>query len=570
LSRWQIPQAHYLESWGDDRGEDGTYVSLQPMILPLYGGLSEIELLAALAGLKKPEGPELVQETFKSFYAGLDFDRTWQKFVHDGFLAESGFSPLETAFNTNKVKSFLKKNFPKVAAVGPNNLEIVFTADPKVNDGRFNNNGWMQEVPDPITKITWDNAALISSKTAAEWEVKDSDVIKISWVGREIEAPVYITPGQSDYSMTLPLGYGRTEVGKVGRGTGFSAYPLRTSQNPYYAVGAKISKTGRTYELSQTQEHNSMEGRELVREARLDQYQEKPDFAQHMGVEAEGPPIKSYYKNPALTGKHQWGMAIDLNTCTGCNACVVACQSENNIPIVGKDQVRRTREMHWIRIDRYFTDDPEDPQMVMEPVTCMHCENAPCETVCPVNATVHSEEGLNVMTYNRCIGTRYCANNCPYKVRRFNYFDYNKRPIDQLYKGPLAPAGMPETLKMQKNPNVTVRMRGVIEKCSFCVQRIEAAKIDQLVKAGDSPDTKVKTDTVKTACQQVCPAEAITFGDISDPASKVSKLKAQDRNYGLLYYLATMPRVSYLAKIRNPNMRMPGAEKMGLPPEHHE
>jgi len=570
LSQWHAPMAHYLEAWGDDRGQDGSYVSRQPMTLPLYGGISEIELLASLAGLPKPEGPELVQETFKGFYTGLDPSRAWEKFVHDGFLAGTASVPSAAAFDADKTRSYIKKNFPKSATLGASSLEVVFTADPKVNDGRYNNNGWLQEVPDPITKITWDNAALVSPKTAGELGLKDTDVVKISVGPRMIEAPIFITPGQSDHSLTLPLGYGRTETGKVGTGTGFSSYPLRTSENPYYAVGATVSKTGRTYSLSQTQEHYSMEGRDLVREARLDQYQKDPEFMKHTGLEAEGPKIQSYYKNPALTGKHQWGMAIDLNTCTGCNACVVACQSENNVPIVGKDQVRRGREMHWIRLDRYFTGDIEDPQMVMEPVACMQCENAPCETVCPVNATVHSEEGLNVMVYNRCIGTRYCANNCPYKVRRFNYFDFNQRPLDRLYQGPLAPKGMADTLKMQKNPNVTVRMRGVMEKCTFCVQRIEAAKIDQLVRAGDSSDVKVKTDTVKSACQQACPAEAITFGDISDPESKVAKLKGQELNYSLLYYLATFPRISFLGKLRNPNMRMPGADKIGLQKGHAE
>ncbi|NUN92768.1 MAG: 4Fe-4S dicluster domain-containing protein, partial [Verrucomicrobiae bacterium] len=331
-----------------------------------------------------------------------------------------------------------------------------------------------------------------------------------------------------------------------------------------FARNARVERTGRVAKLAVTQEHGAMEGRALVREAPIKVFEEDPSFVDKMTDESHMPPLRSAYAHPAMDAPHQWAMSIDLGRCTGCNACILACQSENNIPIVGKDQVARGREMHWIRLDRYYAGSEDDPAMLTQPVACMQCENAPCETVCPVNATVHSEEGLNVMAYNRCVGTRYCSNNCPYKVRRFNFFDYNRRQLDKLYLGPLGPKRVAETVKMQKNPNVTVRMRGVMEKCTFCVQRIEAAKIDQKAKAGASPDVLVPTDSVKTACQQVCPTQAIVFGNQIDPKSEVARVKKLPHDYGMLEYLNVRPRLTYLARLRNPNPQMPGAEQVGM------
>jgi len=440
-------------------------------------------------------------------------------------------------------------------------------------------------------------------------------MVQIILEGRSLEIPVIIAPGHAENSVTIPLGYGRTTVGRVGDKTGFNAYPLRTSSEPYFAVGAKLRVTGRDYKLALTQEHWALEGRggDLTREGTVSEYKAKPDFAKTMGMDAHIPPNISLYTHPALNNpelskhpakefgapklangddgshggnlgwdSHGWGMVVDLNSCTGCGACTVACQAENNIPIVGKEQVINGREMHWIRADRYFAsvdeNDP-DPEMISQPMMCQHCENAPCETVCPVNATVHSEDGLNVMAYNRCIGTRYCANNCPFKVRRFNFFDYNQRDamgsknggwFTGLHKWNLiAPKGTEDTIKMQKNPNVTVRMRGVMEKCTFCVQRIQEAKIAAKVAARDSAEYRIPADSFTTACAQSCPTEAITFGDINNKESTVAKLKESERGYRLLEYLNVSARVSYLARIRNPNPKMPGAEKIGAAMKSH-
>jgi molybdopterin-containing oxidoreductase family iron-sulfur binding subunit len=385
----------------------------------------------------------------------------------------------------------------------------------------------------------------------------------------------------------LPLGYGRDRVGRVGEGAGFDAYKLRTTAALYFATGVTIKLLQKdAYKLIRTQIHHSMEGRALVREGSLEDYEQNPAFAKKMWMDAEIPPNISLYSHPPLSAPNQWAMVVDLNTCIGCSACVIACQAENNIPVVGKDQVERGREMQWMRIDRYFSSadgdvsNPhldEDPEMVVEPMMCQHCENAPCETVCPVNATVHSEEGLNVMVYNRCIGTRYCSNNCPFKVRRFNFFNYNDRSVfdkiehglpgfegkQQLILGPLAKWGMDEISKLQKNPNVTVRSRGVMEKCTYCVQRIETAKISQKIKAGVTGDLSLPTDSVRSACQEACPAEAIVFGDMKDPQSQVSKERELPQGYHLLEYLNIQTRTSYLARLRNPNPKMPGAAKIG-------
>jgi molybdopterin-containing oxidoreductase family iron-sulfur binding subunit len=616
-SDWNFPLAHYLESWGDATASDGTIVPIQPLIQPLFGSLTELEFLARIAGESRTSPYEIVRLTFAELGWGPDGSSSyWPKFLFNGFLEGSAATP---ATLPNDQFMAMPK-LPQVSVPTKDNLEVVFYRDAKMDDGRYANNGWMQELPDPITKLTWDNAVLVSRKTARELGVQNGDVVEITLNGRSVKGPIWTQPGMADYSLGLALGYGRERAGRVGTGVGFNAYKIFTGK--YIETGATLRKTGETYPLATTQHHWSMEGRPAVREANLQEFSKNPDFANEMHG-TEPPIVQPLYPNPLdeakKTALHQWGMALDLNACVGCGTCVIACQSENNIPIVGKDQVQRGREMHWIRIDRYYTADPakekpsdafqkddeqqfaewiDDVQAVNQPMLCQHCEAAPCENVCPVNATVHDQEGLNVMAYNRCIGTRYCANNCPYKVRRFNYLDYNKRPLADL-KGPFYPtplthktdgkwdllswwknpdSGMREEdewdlIKMVKNPDVTVRMRGVMEKCTYCTQRIEQAKIAQKVKAGASDNVRLKESegTIpKTACQQACPAGAIVFGDISDPGSSVSRLKAQQRNYSVLGDLLTKPRTTYLARIRNPNPAMPDYHEWPFSFEEYE
>jgi molybdopterin-containing oxidoreductase family iron-sulfur binding subunit len=616
---WNFPAAHYLESWGDATTSDGTLVPVQPLIQPLFGGLTELEFLARIAGESQTNPYDIVRTTF----AGSDED--WKKFLFNGYLADSAPKPVEA--KVNAAIPLLKKSGDSWITADneqgalANSLEVVFYRDAKMDDGRYANNGWMQELPDPITKLAWDNAVLVSRTTARELGVQNGDVVEITLNGHSVKGPIWTQPGMADYSLGLALGYGRERAGRVGTGVGFNAYKIFNGK--YIETGATVRKTGETHALATTQSHWSMEGRPIVREANLAEFSKDPGFANQMHS-TEPPVVQSLYPNPLdevkKTALHQWGMAIDLTACVGCGTCVLACQSENNIPIVGRDQVRRGREMHWMRIDRYYTADPakektsdafqkddeqqfaewiDDVQAVNQPMLCQHCEAAPCENVCPVNATVHDQEGLNVMAYNRCIGTRYCANNCPYKVRRFNYLDYNKRPLADLkgpfYSTPLthktdgkwdllswfkAPdaSGMREEdewdlIKMIKNPDVTVRMRGVMEKCTFCTQRIEQAKIAQKVKAGASGDvrlTEAAGTIPKTACQQACPAQAIVFGDISDPNSQVSKRKAQQLNYSVLGDLLTKPRTTYLARIRNPNPNMPDYRKWPFSFEEYE
>ncbi|MEO6054929.1 MAG: 4Fe-4S dicluster domain-containing protein, partial [Chthoniobacterales bacterium] len=394
--------------------------------------------------------------------------------------------------------------------------------------------------------------------------------LEISKDGKTVKIPALIAPGQADDSISVALGYGRTKVSHLMEGVGFDIYPLRKSGSMRVLPEVDVKVSGGTYHFAIQQAHSSMEGRDLAREGTIEKYKEEPTFAQTMGMDGHIPENISLYTNPKLTSTEQWAMTVDLNTCSGCNACIVACQAENNVPVVGKDQVIKGRHMGWIRLDRWFAGDEHNPEMLAQAVMCQHCESAPCETVCPVNATVHSEDGLNLMAYNRCIGTRYCANNCPWKVRRFNYFDYNQRPIDELYYGPIAKKGMADSLKMSKNPNVTVRMRGVMEKCTFCIQRIEEAKIGRLVEAGAQDKNKVKIAEFKSACQQACPSDAIVFGNENDPNSRVARLRNSERGYVTLKYLNTRPRVTYLARIKNPNPRMPGAEKVGHINTEHE
>ena len=615
VADWHFPQAHYLESWGDALTSDGTLVPLQPLIAPLFGGLTELEFLARLAGFNVTKPYEIVRETFAGYSKGGE--EAWKKFLHDGFLPGTAAKATDAKVNAEAVNTAVAA--AKINPAGKGNLEIVLHRDYSVDDGRYANNGWLQELPDPITKIVWDNALLMSRKTASELGLQNSDVVEVKLGERSVKAPVWVQPGMADYSLGLALGYGRLRAGRVGVNAGCDAYPLLTSGTGYIAVGATLSKTGKTYDIATTQSHWSMEGRAIVREANLDQFATHPDFATAMNAE-EAPSETPIYPNPLKQAEksalYQWGMAIDLSACVGCGTCVMACQSENNIPIVGKDLVKRGREMHWLRIDRYYASNPikrtftetfrkdedqqfqswiDDVQAVNQPMLCQHCEAAPCESVCPVNATVHDQEGLNVMAYNRCVGTRYCSNNCPYKVRRFNYLDYNKRPLKDL-KGPFYPSPLLHStdgewdmarwwknqdatmrpddeldlIRMIKNPDVTVRMRGVMEKCTYCVQRIEGAKIAQKVKAGASGDVVMPDGTFTTACAQACPANAIVFGNIADPESRVSKMKTQVRNYSVLEFLATHPRTTYLARVRNMNPAMPDYTEWPLTFEEFE
>jgi len=544
LAEWHIPETHFLEAWGDARAHDGTMSVVQPLIAPLFDSHSAIEVLALLISGREKPGYELVRDTWRVAARLGSGEKIWRRVLHDGLLADSAHSFVLPSVNTGLLARKLAENpFPQDAAAA-DNLEIGFTESSSIFDGRFANNGWLQEVPDPVTKIAWGNAALISVKYARELGVKNRDVINLAYEGQNLEVPVWIQPGQADYSVAVELGYGRKVAGRIGDNMGFNAYALRTSKAADYARGLKIVRTGRTTEVANTQDHSSMEGRAIVLTATADEYREHPTFAID---KTKAPHNESMWEDHKYDEGYQWAMAIDLNLCTGCSACTVACQSENNIPVVGKEQTAYGREMHWMRLDRYFEgEDLDNPQMVQQPVACQHCEMAPCEQVCPVAATTHDEEGLNTMTYNRCIGTRYCANNCPYKVRRFNFYNYTN--------------DTPEIVKMAMNPNVTVRFRGVMEKCTFCVQRINEAK-----ESAKQDDRKVLDGDLKTACQQTCPTDAIVFGDINNPESEVSKTKEQNRNYNMLNELNLRTRTSFLAKIRNPN---PALEDREDSPEH--
>jgi MoCo/4Fe-4S cofactor protein with predicted Tat translocation signal len=522
LCHWHIPAAHPLESWGDARAYDGTVTVIQPLIAPLYGGKSEQDFLALLNGQSEKPSHDIVHDFWQAQRPNVArFDAYWEKTLHDGVVADTTFPPQKVSLN-----GAIGQQPPSALSQG---LEIVFRPDPTIWDGRFANNGWLQELPKPLTKLTWDAVAMFSPKTAERLGVNSEDAIELKYQGRTIVAPAWVMPGHADESVSVFLGYGRTRAGRVGTSVGFDAGWIRPYAAPWIGAGLEIRKTGNRWPLAATQTHSSMEGRDLVRVATLDEYQKNPKFAQADAVEN---PLSLY--PPVKYEGYAWGMAIDLNSCTGCGACVTACQAENNIAVVGKEQVIIGREMHWIRIDRYFDGDMDDPKVYHEPVPCMHCEDAPCEVVCPVQATVHSPEGLNEMIYNRCVGTRYCSNNCPYKVRRFNFFLFSDWETPSLF-------GM-------RNPNVTVRSRGVMEKCSYCVQRISKAKIQS-----EEQDRSVQDGEIVTACQQTCPSEAIVFGNINDPKSKVSLLKAQNRNYRLLEELNTRPRTTYQARLRNPN-----------------
>jgi molybdopterin-containing oxidoreductase family iron-sulfur binding subunit len=595
LCQWHIPQAHYLESWGDTRAYDGTVSLIQPLIAPLYRGKTAYEVLGAFsdqpertsydiirdywranagsgnrvspvpasgataaqgqvpAGGKSPAAPAAPTQTSAQSAttapASADFEQFWRRALHDGVIPNTQLQPKTVSVAANWAAQAPSAQ-PGVNQDAP--FEICFRPDPTIYDGRFANNGWLQELPKPITKLTWDNAVVISPATAASRGLEskvgsyggliEADQIVISFKDRSILAPILIMPGHADGCATVYLGYGRGSAGRVGSNQGYNAYAIRTTDAQWSSPGLQISKTGDKVDLAVTQlqhmiDTEELRDRDLVRSGKIDDYKHDPTLFPAHGhgtpEKHEGDRTPSLYPEHEYTG-YKWGMTIDINACVGCNACVVSCQAENNIPVVGKEQVSRGREMHWLRVDSYFKGSPENPETYFQPVPCMHCENAPCEVVCPVAATVHSSEGLNDMVYNRCVGTRYCSNNCPYKVRRFNFL---------LYQDWDTPG-----FKLMRNPDVTVRSRGVMEKCTYCVQRISRARIQ-----AEKEDRSIRDGEVKTACQAVCPTEAIIFGDINDSGSRVAKLKAEPRNYGLLAELNTQPRTTYLGAVRNPN-----------------
>ncbi len=538
--QWHVPAAHYLESWGDARAYDGTVSLVQPLIEPLYGGKTTSELLAALLGRSTEDAHALLRETWEAQLGGDTFESSFRKLLHDGMLAGSALAPTQPVLDAAAVGAAAQA---LAGAPAGGELELALRPDPSVLDGRFANNGWLQELPKPITKLTWENSILLSPRTAEKLALRSRDVAEIALPdGRKLTGPVWVLPGQAEGVATVHLGYGRTRAGKVATGIGFSAFAVQNREQRHDKPSVTLRATGDTALLATTQgrhqidwlrdETEQAKERAVVRGTTLAEFEKDPHFAHVSHGELD---LNTSF-HPGFEYKgYSWGMVIDLNACNGCNACVIACQSENNIPVVGKEQVDRGREMHWIRIDRYYQGDVDEPSaIVSQPIVCMQCEQAPCEVVCPVAATVHSSEGLNDMVYNRCVGTRYCSNNCPYKVRRFNFLLYQDFETEQL--------------KLQRNPDVTVRSRGVMEKCTYCVQRINRARIP-----ADRDLRQVQDGEILTACQQACPPQAISFGNINDPASKVSADKKNPRNYSLLEELGTRPRTTYLAMVKNPN-----------------
>jgi molybdopterin-containing oxidoreductase family iron-sulfur binding subunit len=525
LCDWHVPAAHFLESWSDTNAYDGTTTIVQPLIAPLYEGRTAHEMLSALAGRLGISPHDSVSEYWKNSLVAQDFDTLWARALHDGWLPETALKPKQVHI----AASFAQQvSAAKETKADGETIELLLRPDPTVWDGRFANNAWLQELPKPLTQLTWGNAVLVSPKTAERLGIRSEDRVEIEGIVRSLPAPAWIVPGHADGCATLHLGNGRRRAGNIGSGVGFDAFRLLPAEGAWRTPAARMRRAAGSESLACTQLHHSMEGRDLARATTLGQFISQA--ASEHSPEAE---LASLNPPPAK-GEHAWGMVIDLSTCTGCSACVVACQAENNIPVVGKEEVQRGREMHWIRIDQYFEGKGRSPEVRHQPVPCMHCENAPCELVCPVGATTHSIEGLNDMTYNRCVGTRYCEANCPYKVRRFNFY---------LYADLATPS-----LKMLRNPDVTVRTRGVMEKCTYCVQRINETRIKAQLEG-----RAIRDGEIVTACQQVCPATAITFGDVSDPKSAVSRLRHQKHAYGLLAELGTKPRTTYLTRIVDPN-----------------
>jgi len=550
LCQWHINAAHYLESWGDARTSDGTFSIIQPLIDPLYGGKTAHEVLGAFTDHPDLSSREWVMEYWKSQHNTPDFEAWWRKALNDGFI--SGETLPE------KKVSARAAGVPAAQAKSAEGVELVLRPSPTIYDGRFANNGWLQELPQPITLFTWDNAALFSFNTAKKFGLTSNQMVELEVNGRKLETVAWLIPGMPDDCINLHLGYGRAWAGRTGNGHGYNAYLLSASDNPQVLSGVNVRLTGETHQVAAVHTHHTVEfepgveewkNRGIVRTATLEEYRKNPAFV-HEGEFQPPPPGMTMYKpeqhpyDPQAT-PYKWGMAIDLNSCIGCSSCVVACQSENNIPVVGQFEVTRGREMHWIRIDHYFQGDLDNPKTHFLPVPCMQCENAPCEVVCPVGATVHSTEGLNDMVYNRCVGTRYCSNNCPYKVRRFNFMLYADFETPQF--------------KLLNNPDVTVRSRGVMEKCTYCVQRINHARIE-----AEETGQPIADGRIKTACQQACPADAIVFGNLNDPQSRVTRLKALSHNYGMLAEdLNTRPRTTYLAEVTNPNPELPSTISLG-------
>ncbi|PWC88378.1 hypothetical protein TSH100_07320 [Azospirillum sp. TSH100] len=523
LCSWHVPEAHELERWGDARAFDGTVTIQQPQIKPLWGGWSPHELLAVLDGETRPDGYAIVRQTWMEHSRGKgDTELLWTDALRLGVVSDSAAGQATVSLLPD-----LADRLPPVTARADGTLTVLFRPDPWLRDGRYANLGWLQELPRPFTTLTWDNALLIAPATAERLDLKTEDVVEVRTTTGRVLAPVWLLPGHVMDCVTLPFGFGRRVVGRVGRGVGFDAFRLRTLDHHWQLPGVELRRTGETHRLAATQHHQMIDSPDPVRHATLEEFRQDPGFAKRREPEHSLYPDYEYPRNA-------WGMAINLNACIGCNGCTAACQGENNIAVVGKEEVLRNRQMHWIRIDTWYEGEAAAPeQTFFQPMTCMHCENAPCEVVCPVAATMHDTDGLNVMVYNRCVGTRFCSNNCPYKVRRFNYFNYS---------------GDDNRLSMSWNPDVSVRARGVMEKCTYCIQRIRNARI-----TADRENRPIRDGEVKTACQQACPAEAIVFGDLNDPDSAVSRRKASPLDYGLLTELNTRPRTTYEARLRNPN-----------------
>ncbi len=538
---WFLPAAHPFEIWGDARAREGTLSIVQPLIQPLFGGISEAELLGTfLAEEAKP------YDRLKALHASLakdDFDSEWEVWLSTGVVPGTAAAVVTPTVQSGRVQAAAGQARPP-----PGGLELDLVHDYKILDGRFALNSWLQELPDPITKITWDNVAQIGPGMAKQQDIETGDLLLLTISGRSVEVPAWVQPGHSDEAVTVSLGYGRKQqtVGVKGADepvvVGHDVYPLRSAAAPWFATGLELKKVGRTYPLSPTQLHSSTEGRPIALMQSLEEFEKHPEAVEQRptlklpgGKELAGNTLPSVQLAVDYSKQqYKWAMSVDMSRCTGCSACVVACQAENNIPVVGKYQVGRGREMQWIRMDRYYSGPIESPEMVSQPMFCQHCETAPCEYVCPVNATVHSDEGLNDMVYNRCIGTRYCSNNCPYKIRHFNYLHWTQ--------------DMSQVQKMMQNPDVTVRARGVMEKCTYCVQRIERTRIAARIENRTIGDSELKT-----ACQQACPTSALTFGSLHDPKSKVSQRHADPRRFDVLHELNTRPRTVYLTKIKNPN-----------------